>query len=69
MSLLALKKTSRRSKEDKVFDMINIILVAIMVVLVVYPLYFIVIYDHTSKNSFLRIACLPRLVMFRPLNF
>ncbi|MGM0874708.1 MAG: carbohydrate ABC transporter permease [Bacillota bacterium] len=50
MSLLALKKTTRRSKEDKVFDMINIILVAIMVVLVVYPLYFIVIASISNPN-------------------
>jgi putative aldouronate transport system permease protein len=50
MSLLALRKPSRRSKEDKVFDLINIILVAIMVVLVVYPLYFIVIASISNPN-------------------
>jgi putative aldouronate transport system permease protein len=50
MSLLAMKRTTRRSKEDKVFDLINIFLVAIMVILVVYPLYFIVIASISNPN-------------------
>lgn len=50
MSLLAMKRTARRSKEDKVFDLINIFLVAIMVILVVYPLYFIVIASISNPN-------------------
>jgi putative aldouronate transport system permease protein len=50
MGLLALKKTTRRSKEDKIFDLINILLVAIMVILVVYPLYFIVIASISNPN-------------------
>jgi putative aldouronate transport system permease protein len=66
MSLLALKKTSRRSKEDKVFDMINIILVAIMVVLVVYPLYFIVIASISNPNMIYegKVWFLPRDITF-----
>ncbi|PGV47568.1 carbohydrate ABC transporter permease [Bacillus sp. AFS037270] len=52
MSLLALKnkKITRRSKEDKVFDIINIFLVAIILILVVYPLYFIVIASFSDPN-------------------
>lgn len=50
MGLLAMKKTTRRSKEDKIFDLINIFLVAIMVILVVYPLYFIVIASISNPN-------------------
>jgi putative aldouronate transport system permease protein len=66
MSLLALKKTSRRSKEDKVFDMINIILVAIMVVLVVYPLYFIVIASISNPNMIYegKVWLLPKDITF-----
>jgi putative aldouronate transport system permease protein len=66
MSLLALKKPSRRSKEDKVFDMINIILVAIMVVLVVYPLYFIVIASISNPNMIYegKVWFLPRDITF-----
>ncbi|MBO1513475.1 carbohydrate ABC transporter permease [Metabacillus sp. BG109] len=45
-----MKRTTRRSKEDKVFDLINIFLVAIMVILVVYPLYFIVIASISNPN-------------------
>lgn len=50
MGLLAMNKTTRRSKEDKIFDFINIFLVAIMVILVVYPLYFIVIASISNPN-------------------
>ncbi|WP_449538879.1 carbohydrate ABC transporter permease [Ferdinandcohnia sp. Marseille-Q9671] len=50
MSLLTLKKDTRKSKEDKVFDLINLFLVAVMVVLVVYPLYFIVIASISDPN-------------------
>lgn len=50
MGLLAKNKTTRRSKEDKIFDLINIFLVAIMVILVVYPLYFIVIASISNPN-------------------
>lgn len=52
MSLLALKnkKVTRRSKEDKVFDIINVFLVAIMLILVIYPLYFIVIASFSDPN-------------------
>ncbi|PWW32266.1 carbohydrate ABC transporter permease [Cytobacillus oceanisediminis] len=52
MGLLALKnkKITRRSKEDKVFDIINVFLVAIILILVVYPLYFIVIASFSDPN-------------------
>jgi len=50
MGLFAMNKTTRRSKEDKIFDSINIFLVAIMVILVVYPLYFIVIASISNPN-------------------
>ncbi|UOE53558.1 carbohydrate ABC transporter permease [Cytobacillus oceanisediminis] len=52
MGLLALKnkKVTRRSKEDKVFDIINVFLVAIILILVVYPLYFIVIASFSDPN-------------------
>jgi len=52
MSLIALKnkKLTRRSKEDKVFDIINFFLVAIILLLVVYPLYFIVIASFSDPN-------------------
>lgn len=50
MGLLAMNKITRRSKEDKIFDLINIFLVAIMVILVVYPLYFIVIASISNPN-------------------
>lgn len=52
MGLLALKnkKITRRSKEDKVFDIINFFLVAIILILVVYPLYFIVIASFSDPN-------------------
>ncbi|WP_223589382.1 carbohydrate ABC transporter permease [Neobacillus bataviensis] len=52
MSLIALKnkKITRRSKEDKVFDIINFFLVAIILLLVVYPLYFIVIASFSDPN-------------------
>jgi putative aldouronate transport system permease protein len=52
MGLLALKnkKIARRSKEDKVFDIINVFLVAIILILVVYPLYFIVIASFSDPN-------------------
>nr|WP_263326313.1 carbohydrate ABC transporter permease [Neobacillus sp. Marseille-Q6967] len=52
MSLLALKnkKVTRRSKEDKVFDIINVFLVAIILTLVIYPLYFIVIASFSDPN-------------------
>jgi putative aldouronate transport system permease protein len=66
MSLLALRKTSRRSKEDKVFDMINIFLVAIMVILVVYPLYFIVIASISNPNMIYegKVWLLPKDITF-----
>ncbi|MCM3575588.1 carbohydrate ABC transporter permease [Mesobacillus subterraneus] len=44
------KKNSRRSKEDRVFDLINVILVAIITVMVIYPLYFIVIASISDPN-------------------
>ncbi|MBG9587039.1 carbohydrate ABC transporter permease [Cytobacillus firmus] len=52
MGLIALKnkKITRRSKEDKVFDIINVFLVAIILILVVYPLYFIVIASFSDPN-------------------
>jgi putative aldouronate transport system permease protein len=52
MSLLALKnkRMTRKSKEDKVFDIINFFLVAIILLLVVYPLYFIVIASISDPN-------------------
>ncbi|USK47948.1 carbohydrate ABC transporter permease [Bacillus sp. CMF12] len=52
MSLPALKnkKITRRSKEDKVFDIINVFLVAIILILVIYPLYFIVIASISDPN-------------------
>ncbi|MBG9451249.1 sugar ABC transporter permease [Cytobacillus firmus] len=52
MGLIALKnkKITRRSKEDKVFDIINVSLVAIILILVVYPLYFIVIASFSDPN-------------------
>ncbi|PFN98547.1 sugar ABC transporter permease [Bacillus sp. AFS076308] len=52
MSLIALKnkKLTRRSKEDKFFDIINFFLVAIILLLVVYPLYFIVIASFSDPN-------------------
>ncbi|MEY2191888.1 carbohydrate ABC transporter permease [Neobacillus sp. BF23-41] len=52
MSILALKnkRMTRKSKEDKVFDIINFFLVAIILLLVVYPLYFIVIASISDPN-------------------
>lgn len=52
MSLLVMKnkKFTRRSKEDKVFDIINVFLVAIILILVVYPLYFICIASFSDPN-------------------
>jgi putative aldouronate transport system permease protein len=52
MSILALKNTknARRTKEDKVFDFINVFLVAMIVLLVIYPLYFIVIASISDPN-------------------
>jgi putative aldouronate transport system permease protein len=52
MSLLALKrkKITRRSKEDKAFDLINLIIVAFILVLVVYPLYFVIIASVSDPN-------------------
>ncbi|MEW9052117.1 MAG: carbohydrate ABC transporter permease [Neobacillus sp.] len=52
MSLLALqgKKNTRRSKEDKVFDIINVFLVGMILLLVIYPLYFIVIASISDPN-------------------
>jgi putative aldouronate transport system permease protein len=52
MSILALKNTknARRTKEDKVFDAINVFLVAMIVLLVIYPLYFIVIASISDPN-------------------
>lgn len=41
---------TRKSKEDKVFDIINFFLVAIILLLVVYPLYFIVIASISDPN-------------------
>lgn len=66
MSLLALKKTSRKSKEDKIFDLINLILVAIMVVLVVYPLYFVVIASISNPNMIYegKVWLLPKGITF-----
>jgi putative aldouronate transport system permease protein len=66
MSLLAMKSTTRRSKEDKVFDLINIFLVAIMVILVVYPLYFIVIASISNPNMIYegKVWFLPKEITF-----
>ncbi|OAS89249.1 MULTISPECIES: carbohydrate ABC transporter permease [Metabacillus] len=66
MSLLAMKRTTRRSKEDKVFDLINIFLVAIMVILVVYPLYFIVIASISNPNMIYegKVWFLPKEITF-----
>jgi len=52
MSILALKnkRMTRKTKEDKVFDIINFFLVAIILLLVVYPLYFIVIASISDPN-------------------
>jgi len=52
MSILALKnkRMTRKSKEDKVFDIINFFLVAIILLLVVYPLYFIIIASISDPN-------------------
>jgi len=41
---------TRKSKEDKVFDIINFFLVAIILLLVVYPLYFIIIASISDPN-------------------
>ncbi|NHC40523.1 carbohydrate ABC transporter permease [Bacillus sp. MM2020_1] len=41
---------TRKSKEDKVFDIINFFLVAIILLLIVYPLYFIVIASISDPN-------------------
>ncbi|QNF30984.1 carbohydrate ABC transporter permease [Metabacillus sp. KUDC1714] len=61
-----MKRTTRRSKEDKVFDLINIFLVAIMVILVVYPLYFIVIASISNPNMIYegKVWFLPKEITF-----
>ncbi|KIL45188.1 carbohydrate ABC transporter permease [Jeotgalibacillus soli] len=66
MGLLAMKKTPRRSKEDKIFDLINIFLVAIMVILVVYPLYFIVIASISNPDMIYegKVWLLPKDITF-----
>ncbi|WP_413467459.1 carbohydrate ABC transporter permease [Metabacillus niabensis] len=66
MGLLAMNKTTRRSKEDKIFDLINIFLVAIMVLLVVYPLYFIVIASISNPNMIYegKVWLLPKDITF-----
>jgi len=66
MGLLAMNKTTRRSKEDKIFDLINIFLVAIMVILVVYPLYFIVIASISNPNMIYegKVWLLPKDITF-----
>jgi putative aldouronate transport system permease protein len=68
MSLLALKKTkiTRRSKEDKIFDIINFVLVAIILVLVIYPLYFIIIASISDPNMIYegKVWFLPKEITF-----
>jgi putative aldouronate transport system permease protein len=68
MSVLALKKSrnTRRSKEDKIFDMMNIVLVAIILVLVVYPLYFIIIASISDPNLIYsgKVLFLPKEITF-----
>ncbi|MCV9888764.1 carbohydrate ABC transporter permease [Metabacillus halosaccharovorans] len=61
-----MNKTTRRSKEDKIFDLINIFLVAIMVILVVYPLYFIVIASISNPNMIYegKVWLLPKDITF-----
>nr|WP_226527357.1 carbohydrate ABC transporter permease [Metabacillus niabensis] len=61
-----MNKTTRRSKEDKIFDLINIFLVAIMVLLVVYPLYFIVIASISNPNMIYegKVWLLPKDITF-----
>ncbi|WP_226670777.1 carbohydrate ABC transporter permease [Metabacillus litoralis] len=66
MSILAIKKTTRRTKEDKVFDIVNIFLVAITVILVVYPLYFIVIASISNPTMIYegKVWLLPKEITF-----
>jgi putative aldouronate transport system permease protein len=66
MSLLAFNKTSRKSKEDKIFDLINLILVAIMAVLVIYPLYFVIIASISNPNMIYegKVWLLPKGITF-----
>jgi putative aldouronate transport system permease protein len=68
MSLLAMKnkKITRRSKEDRVFDAINVFLVTLIVILVIYPLYFIVIASFSDPNMIYegKVWLLPKEITF-----
>ncbi|GGJ59811.1 putative aldouronate transport system permease protein [Anoxybacillus voinovskiensis] len=52
MNVLSFEKTkiTRRSKEDKIFDIINYVLIAVILILVIYPLYFIIIASISDPN-------------------
>ncbi|MDN4865681.1 carbohydrate ABC transporter permease [Priestia megaterium] len=52
MNLISFKKNklTRVSKEDRIFDIFNILLIVIISLLVIYPLYFIVIASISDPN-------------------